>query len=256
MSGAAAEQRAAGRWLLREPDLAAQSRLFCFPYAGVGASMFARWPHHVGSMEVCPVQYPGRENRIGEKSFDTFYELVVSLVLALRPLLDIPYALFGHCAGALPAYEMAKRVRDFGVPPPDHVYVSAQLAPHAAPHDRLLGLGEDQLRTELCDIVRERGGEPTVPLVDIAMRVLLDDLGAVRRYEPSDPAALDCPLTAIHWAQDTDVERAQVEEWSAYSPLARVVEIAGGHYEVLANPAQLFDILTDWTCNTPRTRHP
>ena len=42
-------------------------RLFCFPYAGGGASVFRNWlPYAAGEVEICPVQLPGREERLVE----------------------------------------------------------------------------------------------------------------------------------------------------------------------------------------------
>jgi hypothetical protein len=54
------------RWFLREPSAESGARLFCLPYSGCGASMYRRWPRFLGDIEVCPVQFPGRENRFRE----------------------------------------------------------------------------------------------------------------------------------------------------------------------------------------------
>ncbi|HEX2514627.1 MAG TPA: thioesterase domain-containing protein, partial [Chloroflexota bacterium] len=53
----------AGRWLLmHRPRREARVRLLCLPYAGGGASAFRHWPDALtSSIEVCPVQLPGRE---------------------------------------------------------------------------------------------------------------------------------------------------------------------------------------------------
>lgn len=53
---------------LKEPNSNDKIRIFCFPYAGGGASAYRNWgtylPNYVG---VYPIQIPGRENRITEK---------------------------------------------------------------------------------------------------------------------------------------------------------------------------------------------
>src|SRR5262249_60295750 len=39
-------------------------RLFCFPYAGGGATVFRKWQDDMpGTIQVCPIQLPGRERR-------------------------------------------------------------------------------------------------------------------------------------------------------------------------------------------------
>ena len=85
------------RWLLRNPSPDSAARVFCLPYSGCGASMYHRWPRFLGDVEVCPVQLPGRENRLREPSAETYQELAERLIPALRPQLDRPFALFGHC---------------------------------------------------------------------------------------------------------------------------------------------------------------
>ncbi len=58
-------------WILGPPpDPSAKVRLFCFPYAGAGASVFHGWQAALrGGIAVCPVQPPGRENRLREPAF-------------------------------------------------------------------------------------------------------------------------------------------------------------------------------------------
>ncbi|MEU9007634.1 thioesterase domain-containing protein, partial [Streptomyces sp. NPDC048551] len=90
-------------WFVRPRSDGHRARLFCLPFSGSGASAFSAWPAAVGDAEVCPVQFPGRENRLGHPHYGTYENLAEGLVEALEPLLDRPFALFGHCAGALPA---------------------------------------------------------------------------------------------------------------------------------------------------------
>lgn len=44
--------------------------MFCFPYAGGGAAFYAKWIQDFDKkLSVCPIQLPGREERIGEKPY-------------------------------------------------------------------------------------------------------------------------------------------------------------------------------------------
>jgi medium-chain acyl-[acyl-carrier-protein] hydrolase len=50
-----------------KPQPRASLRLFCFAYAGGGASAFHKWLQLVpAEIEVCLIQLPGRENRLIE----------------------------------------------------------------------------------------------------------------------------------------------------------------------------------------------
>ncbi|MFB8280471.1 thioesterase II family protein [Nocardia colli] len=94
--------------------------------------MFTQWPRQIGLAEVCLVQFPGRENRIRDEHFGSYERLAVHLAEELRSLLSTPYAFFGHCSGALPAFETAVRLEELGLPAPEVLVVSGQVAPHAS----------------------------------------------------------------------------------------------------------------------------
>lgn len=66
-------------FFLKESNSNDKIRIFCFPYAGGGASAYRNWgtylPDYVG---VYPIQIPGRENRITEKALTDMCELMES----------------------------------------------------------------------------------------------------------------------------------------------------------------------------------
>jgi medium-chain acyl-[acyl-carrier-protein] hydrolase len=71
-------------------------RLFCFPYAGGGASIYHGWRRWLPEwIDVCPIQLPGREDRIREPPFPIWMRSVPRFC-ALAPALDMPVALFGQ----------------------------------------------------------------------------------------------------------------------------------------------------------------
>lgn len=63
-----------GSWIAcRKPNPQARLRLFCFPYAGSGPSIFRTWTDDFpADVEVCPVQYPGRGTRLPHLRFWRF----------------------------------------------------------------------------------------------------------------------------------------------------------------------------------------
>ena len=79
------------------PNPGVTLRLFCFPYAGAGASVYRRWRARLPTwIHLCPIQLPGREERIREAPFTNMDALCAALLPALAPYLDMPVALFGH----------------------------------------------------------------------------------------------------------------------------------------------------------------
>src|SRR5580704_7660600 len=143
---------AVDRWIsFRKPDPKAQLRLFCFPYAGAGALIFRKWADGLPrEVELCPIQLPGRGTRLTEPPFTMLSCLVEDLDRALAPLLDKPFAFFGHSLGALVGFELARhRSRQSGIQP-THLFVSAGRAPQIERRDRPIhGLRDAEFLAEL-----------------------------------------------------------------------------------------------------------
>ena len=85
-------------WIVcHKPLIQPSLRLFCFPYAGAGTSIFRTWRERLPSdIEICAIQLPGREKRIREPLIKDLSSLLDKLVPALLPYLDRPFAFFGH----------------------------------------------------------------------------------------------------------------------------------------------------------------
>ncbi|TDE32831.1 alpha/beta fold hydrolase [Actinomadura sp. 6K520] len=231
------------RWLLRKPSDDAVARVFCFPYSGVGASMFNRWPRMIGDVEVCPIQLPGRENRMREPHYGTYERLAVDVADALIPHLDRPFVFFGHCAGSLPAFETAVLLARDGGPLPRQVFVSAQVAPHDCPRDRFLDMTEEQLRGELEQLVISQGGKIHALMIDLTLAVLREDLYANRVYKRHEPVQAPFGLSVVHWSDDPEVTEAELKGWEHYSDDVRFLVLNGGHYEFLSAPPSLLEHL-------------
>ncbi|TNH22698.1 thioesterase [Micromonospora orduensis] len=231
------------RWLLRRPVPESRGRIFCFPYSGIGASMFNKWPRSIDGVEVCPIQFPARENRIREPHYETYERLVEELVEALPPYLDRPFIFFGHCAGALPAFETARLLADLGLPTPVQVVVSAQVGPQHCPRDRWLDLNETELRAELAALTRRRGGEPHPLHLDLTMDVLRRDLDANRVYHRAEAVTIPSGIVVLHWSDDVEVRAAELTGWADYATDVSFTTLPGGHYEFLSGPTALLDLL-------------
>ncbi|EPH46604.1 thioesterase domain-containing protein [Streptomyces aurantiacus] len=236
----------ASPWFVRPPSADHPARIFGFPFSGSGASAFSAWPAAIGGGEVCPVQFPGRENRLAHPHYGTYEDLADSLAQALAPLLDRPFAFFGHCAGALPAFETVVRLAEQGLPQPECFFVSGQPAPHDAARDRMLTMTEPEMRAELESFLRGRGIEPRPDMIDMGMSVLLRDLAAARAYGRTEPVKVACPLVVVHWREDPEVSLEQLEGWRQYSDSVDIRVVEGGHYDFMQAPDELQKLLASW----------
>lgn len=206
--------------------------------------MFNSWPERIGHFEVCLIQPPGRENRFGDEHFGSYESFASELGLSLAPYLDRPYAFFGHCAAALPAFETARELAQLGVREPEVVFVSAQVAPVDCPHDRFLELTQEELMDELVVLTRRRGAEPNPTLLTLSMEVLNADLDANRRYRRAEVTPVDFGIHIIHWDRDDEVEQAELQSWQPYSDDVRSAVLPGAHYDFLDAPEELINLIS------------
>lgn len=200
--------------LRRNPQ--ARFRLFCFPYAGAGASIFRTWLEDVpAEIEICPIQLPGRENRIKETPFTRLSPLIQTLAPLLRPYLDIPFAFFGHSLGALLCFELAREFRKQNFPSPAHLFVSGSRAPQIPDLDAPIHrLPEPKFLESLRRLNGTREEVLQNPeLLQVFLPALRSDFAILETYFYATQERLDCPITAFGGMEDSKVSHEQLDAW-------------------------------------------
>ena len=230
-------------WLARVPSAAATARVFCIPYAGCGAGLFRNWPPGKRAVELLPVELPGRETRLREPIPTTFEDLAADMIDGLAPYLDVPFAFFGHCWSALPAYEVTAQLQAGGGPAAARLFVSSQVAPQDGPIGRMLGMNAEEMGDEIRSTVQALGGSPHPALVALYVEVLRADVEVSRQYVVPDPLRLSCPITAIGWTDDEEIRPDQMPGWSAVGDTTFEV-FTGRHHRFLDAPEELLRTLT------------
>lgn len=125
-----------GPWIDQGPSSADQCkvrvRVLAIPQAGMGAWAFHGW-EVPETVEVLPVELPGRNSRMLEPKDQSMRQLVVALVDALMTTLsETPFVVFGHSLGAWMAYEVCVELERRGGPRPLALVVSGARAPQLA----------------------------------------------------------------------------------------------------------------------------
>lgn len=212
-----------------------QMRLFCFPYAGGNALVFQRW-HSLFPLwiEICPIQYPGRGNRIREKPFTNAKPLGQEVTEAIKPLLDLPYAFFGHSMGALIAFDVIHNLRKQHKQLPFHLFVSAVRAPQFRNRDRI---SFDMPDAEFIEELRRLNGTPNevlehAELMALMLPMLRADFSVAQTYEQvANELPLSCPISAYGGDADISVSRKELEGWREQTMGAFSFEMfAGDHF--------------------------
>jgi medium-chain acyl-[acyl-carrier-protein] hydrolase len=218
--------------LRRRPHV--DARLFCFPHAGGAVSTFATWPEQLPArLDVRPVHLPGRGTRHHEPPITRASSIIAALATALIPLLDRPFAMFGHSMGALLAFETARLLRRHGLGHPACLIVSGRRAPHLADVDLPSPGAPDH---SIIAWLREKNGTPGEVLEDPALMtlvlpVLRADLLVCRTYEYVDEPPLACPILALGGRDDEEGRADRLEAWQRHTTgRCTVLRFPGDHF--------------------------
>jgi medium-chain acyl-[acyl-carrier-protein] hydrolase len=206
------------KWLtFRRPNPRVEKRLFCFPYSGAGASSFRTWADTFPeTIEVVPVQFPGRENRLAEPLYTQLEPLIEDTADALLPYLDKPFAFFGHSMGALVSFELARHLRRRHEPTPQHLIVSGHNAPQETHYEPPIHELPDD---EFMEKIREFNGTSesllaNPELKELVLPIIRADFTACETYSYADDTPLDCPISACAGLQDSYLNREGLEAWA------------------------------------------
>jgi medium-chain acyl-[acyl-carrier-protein] hydrolase len=190
--------------------------LFLLPHAGAGASMFRGWRTGFASnIELCAIQLPGRESRFKELPFRRMGPLIEELTATIGPVLDRPFAVFGHSMGAAVAFELSRCLRERTGQVPLYIFVSGYPAPRAirpripAVHT----LSDSDLASEL-----QRLGTPqetfSIPeLLSTVLPTLRADFEVIETWAPQPATPLSCPILAIRGCNDAFVTDEALDAW-------------------------------------------
>jgi medium-chain acyl-[acyl-carrier-protein] hydrolase len=227
----------------------ARFRLFCFPHAGGGASAFGNWSRRLpASVEVVALHLPGREERHRTPPLSQLEPLLHSLVEALRPYLDLPFAFYGHSLGAWLAFYLARRLRRDALPQPLHLFIAAARAPqlesrYPGIHTLSPNLFLDELRQRYDNIPAAIWNDPD--LLALIVPPLQADFQLMESIQYPDEAPLACPISAWGGLDDAIISQAEISAWGMQTRASFFAEMmAGGHFFVKSHAPAFLDRLS------------
>jgi medium-chain acyl-[acyl-carrier-protein] hydrolase len=222
------------KWFVRpyeKPD--AESRLFFFPYAGGSPTVFTKWCAELPNrIEGIAVHYPGRGSRFNEPALTEMPRMVNELAYAIQPLLDKPFAFFGHSMGGLIAFELTLHLRAHRLPTPTHLFISACGAPHLPdPNPKIHLLPDDQFLIELEQLNGVPAELQNPEVMSLLLPILRADFQLVETYAYNSDQPFEFPILAFGALDDPRICRERIEGWASHTNAGFSSRyFSGGHF--------------------------
>jgi surfactin synthase thioesterase subunit len=227
----------------------ARCRLFCFPHSGSGAFQFAPWRNFLPPvLDICPIQLPGRENRLREAPLTRIHQIAQILAGELKAYFDRPYILYGYSVGALIAFELARELRRQNVHPPISLYALARPAPHLAQTKYPLHqLPDEKFVAELTQ--RFNGMSPLIlqdrELMELLLPTLRADVTALETYVYQQELPLDCSIRVFGGNLDSTTSEDELRAWRLHTKSSFNLEILpGDHFFIRSNQQSIFQAIS------------
>lgn len=240
----------ASSWLTcAQPNPQAKMRLFCFPYAGGSAQLYHKWAARLPStVEVCPVQLPGRGNRMKDAPFQQLMPLVKAISTAILPYLHKPFCFFGHSMGAMISFELTRLLQREYALQPVHLFVAGRTAPQITvtePHTYHLP------ESEFLESLHDLNGTPkellaNTELMQLMIPLLRADFEVCQTYSYVPGPRLNCPVSVYGGKQDEQVSLEAYEAWKEQTngPF-KLTMFEGDHFFINSNQDLLLQTLSE-----------
>lgn len=218
--------------------------LFCFPYAGGGAPAYRDWIRALDNkVNICPIQLPGREERIIEKPYTDMYLLANNLADTIENIIgEKKCSFFGHSMGGKIAYETALELSRRGKNI-ERMFVSGCEAPHIPITNPIFNLPDEEFKKEIISFE----GTPKElcehkELFDFFLPLLRGDFTLVETYQAKGKVPIPCPITALYGTEDREASFEEVIEWKNYTKASFDVNaVEGGHFFIKSNKVEVWN---------------
>jgi surfactin synthase thioesterase subunit len=226
------EQLTFAPWVKRFPGRAGAATVV-FPHAGGAAAAYRGLATTLSAegFDAFVMQYPQRADRLAHPAAATVEDLATELFDGGEWARVGPLRLFGHCMGAVVAFEFARIAERHGIDVRD-LWVSASQAPATVAASPALPTTG---REVVADIVDLGGTDPRLladeDFVDLLVRAVRADYEAFNRYECGPDVRIRADIHALGGSHDHRVDRDMLARWETHTEnLFTLLMFDGGHF--------------------------
>jgi surfactin synthase thioesterase subunit len=235
-------------WIKRYPG-SGNGAALVFPHAGGAALAYRSLGTALAAAgaDTYVMQYPQRGDRLTHPAPDTVGELAADLFeggdwAGLGPL-----RLFGHCMGAVVAFEFARVAESKGIEI-SALWVSASEAPSTVAAAPSLPMAETEIIAEMVDL---GGTDPQLladdDFVELLLMAVRADYAAFNRYACDDDVRIAADIHTLGGRGDHRISENMLRRWETHTDGAFTVSMFdGGHFYIndhTADVAELVNVL-------------
>ncbi|HEX9062848.1 MAG TPA: thioesterase domain-containing protein [Clostridia bacterium] len=225
-----------------------RTKIFFLPYAGGSSTSYLSWKKFLSpELEFVPIELSGRGKRFVEPLYNSILEAIDDIYKIISNDINTPYAIYGHSMGTILAYELVRKIRDFGRNEPLHIFFSGRYPPFVdANEEPLSNLPEDIFLEK----VFEYGGMSremleSKELIDIFLPILKADHRIIEEYDKNrEILKLNCDITVLNGKEDTFVEADNLKRWTeCTNKKCTLLEFEGDHFFINNHKEKIVDII-------------
>ncbi|MGV0745741.1 thioesterase II family protein [Mycolicibacterium sp. XJ870] len=236
-------------WIKRYPgiDRAARPTLV-FPHAGGAAVAYRSLGTALAAAgsDAYVMQYPQRGDRLSHPAPVTVGELARDLFDAGDWSQLGPLRLFGHCMGAVVAFEFARVAERNGVAV-DALWVSASEAPSAVASSPALPTAESEIIAEMVDL----GGTDRQLLADedfveLLLMAVRADYAAFNRYACENDVTIAADIYTLGGERDHRISEDMLRRWEFHTTGAFTCSMFdGGHFYINEHTRDVAELVNE-----------
>jgi surfactin synthase thioesterase subunit len=225
-------------------------KLLCFPFAGgskYSYNLYARATPR--SVQIIPVEYPGRGARFKETLMTDIKQIVEDCFQRIKEYTSERYAIYGHSMGSVVAYLLTKKIIEHELPPPVHLFVSGRGGPSfvdAMPARSLLA------KDKFIEALKVLGGSPEEVLNDDGLMNFFEpifraDFRALETYQYEDTEPLNIPITLMSGTEEY-LTKDHINAWQRETTFPIDFKLfPGNHFFIFNHAAEIMKIITQRT---------
>jgi mycobactin phenyloxazoline synthetase len=228
-------QREFKPWVKRFTGGTARGSVVVFPHAGGAAAAYRSLAKALlaNDIDAFVVQYPQRADRRNHPAADSIGALALEFFEAGDWGSAAPLSLFGHCMGAVVAFEFARIAERNGVPV-RVLWASAGQAPSTVAASGPLPTSDSGVLADMVDL----GGTDPVLLedeefVELLVKAVQADYHALNAYSCRPDVRISADIHAVGGNRDHRISREMLASWEAHtSGRFTVSDFEGGHFYI------------------------